>query len=48
VTEAKDIGADMLVSACPFCVTNLTAGAKVAGIKMEIAELASLVAESVA
>ena len=47
VKEAKDIGADMLVSACPFCVTNLTAGAKVAGIKMEIAELASLVAESV-
>ena len=47
VKEAKDIGAEMLVSACPFCVTNLTAGAKVAGIKMEIAELASLVAESV-
>jgi Fe-S oxidoreductase len=47
VKEAKGIGADMLVSACPFCVTNLTAGAKVAGIKMDIAELASLVADSV-
>ena len=47
VKEAKDIGAEMLVSACPFCVTNLTGGAKVAGIKMDIAELVSLVADSV-
>ena len=47
VLEAKELGAEMLVSACPFCVTNLTGGAKVAGVKMEVAELVSLVAESV-
>lgn len=47
VKEAFDVGAEMLVSACPFCVTNLTGGAKVAGIKMDVAELVSLVADSV-
>lgn len=45
--EAKDIGGEVLVSACPFCVTNLTAGVKKAGIEMEVAELVSLVADSV-
>ncbi len=47
VQEAKDTGAEMLVSACPFCVTNLTGGAKKAGIDMPVAELVSLVADSV-
>jgi Fe-S oxidoreductase len=47
VKEAKEVGADMLVSACPFCVTNLTGGVKVAGVKMDVAELVSLVADSV-
>lgn len=47
VEEAKTVGADMLVSACPFCVTNLAHGAKRAGIDMDVAELVSLVAESV-
>ena len=47
VQEARDIGAEMLVSACPFCVTNLTGGAKKAGIDMPVAELVSLVAESI-
>jgi Fe-S oxidoreductase len=47
VQEAKSLGAEMLVSACPFCVTNLTGGVKVSGEKMEIAELVSLVADSV-
>lgn len=47
VEEAKGLGAEMLVSACPFCVTNLTGGTKVAGVKMDIAELVSLVADSV-
>ncbi len=47
VKEAKDAGAEMLVSACPFCVTNLTGGAKVAGIPMPVAELVSLLADSV-
>jgi len=47
VKEAYDIGAEMLVSSCPFCVTNLTGGVKVAGVNMEIAELVSLVADSV-
>jgi Fe-S oxidoreductase len=45
--EAAGIGAETLVSACPFCVTNLTAGAKRAGVKMEVAELVSLVADSI-
>jgi len=47
VKEAHDVGAEMLVSACPFCVTNLTAGVKVSGLKMDVAELVSLVADSV-
>ncbi|UCE80483.1 MAG: 4Fe-4S dicluster domain-containing protein [Methanobacteriota archaeon] len=46
VKEAAATGADMLVSACPFCVTNLSQGAKRAGIEMKVAELVSLVAES--
>jgi Fe-S oxidoreductase len=47
VKEAEAAGAEMLVSACPFCVTNLTGGAKVAGSDMQVAELVSLVADSV-
>ena len=47
VEEARGVGAEMLVSACPFCVTNLTGGAKRAGIDMPVAELVSLVADSV-
>lgn len=47
VEEAAAMGADMLVSACPFCVTNLSQGAKRAGIDMNVAELVSLVADSV-
>jgi heterodisulfide reductase subunit D len=47
VEEARDAGAEMLVSACPFCVTNLSHGAKRAGIDIEVAELVSLVADSV-
>jgi len=47
IEEAKSVGAEMLVSSCPFCVTNLTGGAKVSGINMEVAELVSLVADSV-
>ena len=47
VKEARDAGAEMLVSACPFCVTNLTGGAKAGGIDMPVAELVSLLADSV-
>ncbi|UCE91171.1 MAG: 4Fe-4S dicluster domain-containing protein [Methanobacteriota archaeon] len=47
VEEAKSVGADMLVSACPFCVTNLSHGARRAGIDMPVAEMVSLVADSV-
>ena len=47
VAEAKEVGAETLVSACPFCVTNLSQGAKRAGIDMKVAELVSLVADSV-
>jgi heterodisulfide reductase subunit D len=46
VEEARDAGAETLVSACPFCVTNLSHGAKRAGIDMKVAELVSLVADS--
>jgi Fe-S oxidoreductase len=47
VKEAVGVGAELLVSACPFCVTNLSAGAKVAGADMPVAEIVSLVADSV-
>ena len=46
VEEAEAAGAEVLVSACPFCVTNLSHGAKNAGIDLEVAELVSLVADS--
>ena len=46
VEEAVAAGAEVLVSACPFCVTNLSHGAKNAGTDLEVAELVSLVADS--
>jgi len=47
VLEAREAGAEMLVSACPFCVTNLTGGARRIDEPMEVAELVSLVAQAI-
>lgn len=42
VREAEKTGADMLVTACPFCVQTLRDAAAMSGSKIEILELAVL------
>jgi glycolate dehydrogenase FAD-linked subunit len=39
VEEAKELGADVLVVACPTCLLNLKEGAKATGIKMDIQDI---------
>lgn len=45
VNQAKDAGADVIVTACPFCMTNIEDAIKVAGLegKMEVIDLVELV-----
>jgi len=44
VQEAEATGASVLVTACPFCVRNLTDGAKLVKSSVEVVTLESLVA----
>lgn len=48
VKEAADTGADILVTACPFCMSNLHDAVKTAGYadRMEVKDIAELVAEA--
>jgi Fe-S oxidoreductase len=45
VQQAKEAGADVIVTACPFCMTNIEDAIKVAGLegKMEVIDLVELV-----
>jgi Fe-S oxidoreductase len=45
VNQAKEAGADVIVTACPFCMTNIEDAIKVAGLegKMEVIDLVELV-----
>jgi len=45
VREADATGAEILVTCCPFCVTNLQAGAKQIGSKIKILDLSQLLLE---
>ena len=36
IKDAEDVGADVIATACPFCVLNLKAGAKKAGSKIKV------------
>ncbi len=46
VRMARDAGANVIVTACPFCLTNIEDGIKVAGLEgqMEVIDLCELVA----
>jgi heterodisulfide reductase subunit D len=45
VKEAESIGASILVTACPFCLRNLTDGAKSIGSSIEVKTIESLLAQ---
>jgi len=47
VQEAKEAGASVLVTACPFCVRNLSDGARLIGSDIEIKTIEFLVSELV-
>jgi Fe-S oxidoreductase len=46
VRMAKDAGADVIVTACPFCLVNIEDAIKVAGLEgdMEAIDLCELIA----
>jgi len=46
VKEAKATGAELIVTPCPFCVVNLNAGAKKAGIDIKTVDLGQLVMQA--
>ena len=50
VEMAKKAGADMIVTACPFCLVNIEDAIKVAGLEgeMQAIDLCELVAEHLA
>jgi Fe-S oxidoreductase len=45
VEMAKNAGADVIVTACPFCLVNIEDAIKVAGLEgeMEVIDLAELI-----
>ena len=47
VREAASTGADTLAVACPFCTVMLDDGVRTTGVKMQVIDLASLLAEAV-
>ncbi|MDR0509208.1 MAG: 4Fe-4S dicluster domain-containing protein [Candidatus Methanoplasma sp.] len=42
IKDAEETGAEILVTCCPFCVVNLTQGAKQAGSKIKIMDLSEI------
>jgi len=42
VRDAEETGADILVTCCPFCVVNLTQGAKQIGSKIKVMDLSDI------
>jgi len=47
VREADATGADTLAVACPFCTVMLDDGVRTTGSKLEVVDVATLLAESV-
>ncbi|MCQ2069515.1 MAG: (Fe-S)-binding protein [archaeon] len=45
VKEAESTGAEILVTACPFCVTNLSQGAKAINSKIKVMDLGEILLE---
>ena len=50
VNMAKEAGANVIVTACPFCLINMEDAIKIAGLEgqMEVLDLTELVASRVA
>jgi heterodisulfide reductase subunit D len=46
VQEAADVGAEQIITTCPFCAVNLNAGAKQLGIRLPTVDLMQLVLEA--
>ena len=42
IRDAEAVGAEILVTCCPFCVLNLTAGAKKAGSNIKVMDLSQV------
>jgi Fe-S oxidoreductase/nitrate reductase gamma subunit len=47
VAEAIDTGADTIAVSCPFCLTMMSDGAKAQGAKVEVRDVAELLAEAI-
>ena len=45
IRDAEATGADVLVTCCPFCVVNLSQGAKAIGSKIKVMDLADVLLE---
>ena len=45
IHDAEETGADVLITCCPFCVLNLTQGAKKAGSNIKVMDLAQVLLE---
>jgi heterodisulfide reductase subunit D len=46
VRQAMEVGADIIATACPFCVNNLETGASIEGCSIGVADVVDLLAES--
>ncbi|MGI5965055.1 MAG: heterodisulfide reductase-related iron-sulfur binding cluster [Candidatus Methanomethylophilaceae archaeon] len=42
IADAEEVGAEVIITCCPFCVLNLRAGAKKAGSKIKIMDLSEV------
>ena len=42
IADAEEVGADLIITCCPFCVLNLRAGAKKAGSKIKVMDLSEV------
>ena len=42
IKDAEDVGAEVIATACPFCVLNLKAGAKKAGSKIKVMDISEI------
>ena len=45
VKDAEEVGADLIITTCPFCVLNLRQGAKKVGSKVKVMDLAEILLE---
>lgn len=46
VKHAEDVGAEAIVSSCPFCKTNLADAVKATGSKLQVYDITELIAKS--